>query len=170
MALHHRNWYYYFLAYFARGRDARFQGVTFGGLLIITYTMLGTGAHKPFYYQPVFFFLGGAFYSAVSLFLLYQKPWRILQEQVAFGYEKLAEYFNNKSKLFPSLPEDQEKIRNELALLNIEVFQQIEQIKKIYTALPMSLRQNLCTESMFLSKMVYAPNVARACDFEPRPV
>ncbi|MGV4530142.1 FUSC family membrane protein [Ornithobacterium rhinotracheale] len=112
------------------GRDARFQGVTFGGLLIITYTMLGTGAHKPFYYQPVFFFLGGAFYSAVSLFLLYQKPWRILQEQVAFGYEKLAEYFNNKSKLFPSLPEDQEKIRNELALLNIEVFQQIEQIKK----------------------------------------
>lgn len=112
------------------GKGSRFQGVTFGGLLIITYTMLGTGAHKPFYYQPIFFFLGGAFYSAVSLFLLYRKPWRILQEQVAFGYEKLAEYFNNKSKLFPSLPQDQEEIRNELALLNIEVFQQIEQIKK----------------------------------------
>uniref|UniRef100_UPI0039A4CEFC FUSC family membrane protein n=1 Tax=Ornithobacterium rhinotracheale TaxID=28251 RepID=UPI0039A4CEFC len=112
------------------GRDARFQGVTFGGLLIITYTMLGAGGGQPFYYQPVFFFLGGALYSAVSLILLYQKPWRILQEQVAFGYEKLAEYFNYKSKLFPSLPEQQAEIRNELALLNIEVFQQIEQIKR----------------------------------------
>ena len=112
------------------GRNSRFQGVTFGGLLIITYTMLGTGAGKPFYYQPVFFFVGGLFYSIISLALLHKKPYRILQEQLAYGYKKLSEYILFKSKLFPSSPEEQEDLRNELALLNIEVFQQIEQIKK----------------------------------------
>ncbi|MBV7441577.1 FUSC family protein [Weeksellaceae bacterium TAE3-ERU29] len=112
------------------GRDSRFHGVTFGGLLIITYTMLGTAAGKPFYYQPLFFFVGSFFYSLTSLVLLYKKPYRILQEQLAYGYKKLAEYILLKSKLFPSLPSEQEELRNELALLNIEVFQQIEQIKK----------------------------------------
>lgn len=112
------------------GKNARYQGVTFGGVLIATYTMLGVSAGKPFYYQPLFFFIGGMFYSAVSLYLLSRKPWRILQEQLAFGYEKLSQYIAVKAQLFPSLPSQQESVRNELALLNIEVFQQIEQVKK----------------------------------------
>lgn len=111
------------------GINARTQGVAFGGLLIITYTMLGHNQSTPFYYQPLLFTLGGILYSIVSVFLLFNKPWRILQEQMAYGYEKLAEYTLCKSKLFPSTEEDQADLKSELALLNIEVFKQIEQIK-----------------------------------------
>ena len=56
------------------GRDSRYQGVTFGGLLIITYTMLGTSVGKPYYYQPLFFFFfckGSKYLQPLVIFQLF---------------------------------------------------------------------------------------------------
>lgn len=112
------------------GIDSRLQGVTFGAMLIIVYTMLGAeGAEVEWYFQPILLTIGAFIYSLVSILLLYFRPYRLLQEQLARGFHFLAEYIDLKSNLFPSNPQAQTTIRNQLAQKNIELAQQIETCK-----------------------------------------
>lgn len=113
------------------GIDSRLQGVTFGAMLILVYTMLGAdGSDAEWYYQPVLLTIGAFIYSLVSILLLYFRPYRLLQEQLARGFLFLAEYIDLKANLFPSNPQAQVAIRNQLAQKNIELAQQIEACKK----------------------------------------
>ena len=124
---------YIFIAAFsltlAGGLNSRMQGVTFGTLLIFVYTMLGTNNAEKWYYQAVLFSIGASCYSVVSILLLHYRPFRMLQEQLAQGFHFLAEYIDLKANLFPSNPQVQMLIRNQLAQKNIQLSQQIETCK-----------------------------------------
>jgi len=111
------------------GINSRMQGVVFGALLIFVYTMLSAGATEIWYYQPVLLTIGALAYSLVSIMLLQHKPYRLLKEQLALGFHYLAEYINLKADLFPSDPQSQRPIRNQLAQKNISLAQQIETCK-----------------------------------------
>ncbi len=118
-----------FLLTIIGGLDSRMQGVTFGTLLIFVYTMLGAETTERWFYQPVLYTVGAFAYSFVSIFLLSKKPYRLLEEQIARGFHYLAEYIDLKANLFPSNPQSQIPIRNQLAQKNIDLAQQIESCK-----------------------------------------
>lgn len=111
------------------GINARYQGITYGCILIAVYAMLGAGYGNPWYFQPMVMPLGGLLYAILSLAIAYSSPWRLLEEQLSFGFTKVAEYVALKATLFPSTEDVQEEVRNALALQNIEVSQKINQIK-----------------------------------------
>ncbi len=113
----------------AGGLNSRMQGVTFGSLLIFVYTMLGAASTEVWYHQPILYTIGAFAYSLVSILLLRKKPYRLLKEQLARGFHYLAEYIDLKANLFPSDPQSQTPIRNQLAQKNIELAQQIESCK-----------------------------------------
>lgn len=113
----------------AGGMNARMQGVTFGAMLIFVYTMMGAGNSERWFYQPVLYTIGATCYSVVSILLLHYRPYRLLKEQLARGFHYLAEYTDLKANLFPSNPQVQMKVRNQLAQKNIELAQQIETCK-----------------------------------------
>ncbi|NLZ94735.1 MAG: FUSC family protein [Bacteroidales bacterium] len=119
------------------GINSRLQGVTFGTLLIITYTMLGVDVSEQWFHQPLLYVIGGSIYSIVSVLLLYFRPLRLLRGELSSGFSYLAEYIHVKAKLFPSKPEEQDRIRNQLAQQSIQLAQQIEVCKRdlhIYSA------------------------------------
>ena len=112
------------------GINSRLQGITFGTLLIITYTMIGAGTSEQWFHQPLLYVVGASIYSIVSILLLYYRPLRLLREQLSSGFTYLAEYINVKAGLFPSVPHEQENLRNQLAQHNIQLAQQIETCKR----------------------------------------
>lgn len=116
------------------GVNSRLKGVTFGTMLIITYTMLGAGTSKEWFHQPLLYVAGASIYSTISVLLLYLRPLRLLRGELSTGFVYLAEYIDVKAKLFPSKPQDQGLIRNQLAQQSIRLAQQIEVCKKdLYT-------------------------------------
>lgn len=113
------------------GIASRLQGVTFGAMLILVYTMLGAdNSDAKWFYQPVLLTIGAFIYSVVSILLLYFRPYRLLKEQLARGFHFLAEYIDLKASLFPSKSQVQIIIRTQLAQKNIELAQQIEACKQ----------------------------------------
>lgn len=114
------------------GLGERYRGITFGALLIAIYTMLGTEISPNNYYQPLFLSLGALCYGIISLLLLFVHPWRPLEEELARGYSALAEYMKIKAKLFPSNASTAEKIRNQLAVQNINVVNSLEICKNVF--------------------------------------
>lgn len=112
------------------GIRPRYQGISFAALLVSIYAMLGTGV-KPWYYQPILLPAGGAIYGTISTILLYVRPYRLLQEQLAQAYKSLATYIEMKSKLFPSTWEVQKSIRTDLAQQNIAIERCIEGVKQV---------------------------------------
>ena len=118
-----------FVLTLAGGFSSRMQGVTFGTLLIFVYTMLGADNVDKWFYQPLLYTIGAFAYSLVSVLLLYHRPYRMLQEQLARGFHHLAEYIQVKAALFPSGPDAQVTIRTQLAQKNIVLVQQVESCK-----------------------------------------
>ena len=103
------------------GISSRLQGITFGTLLIITYTMLGAATSAQWYLQPLLYGVGASIYSTISILLLYHRPLRLLREQLSSGFTYLAKYIEVKAGLFPSVPNEQENLRNQLAQHNIQL-------------------------------------------------
>ncbi|MRT93519.1 YccS family putative transporter [Ancylomarina sp. 16SWW S1-10-2] len=113
------------------GLGERYRGVTFGALLVAIYTMLGGDASIPWYWQPLLLPAGGLCYGILSLSLLAYRPWRLLEEQLAQGFEDLSLYMKKKSELFPSEAKVQEKLINRLSLQNIQVINSLERCKNV---------------------------------------
>ncbi|PCI00432.1 MAG: TIGR01666 family membrane protein [Flavobacteriaceae bacterium] len=113
------------------GLSDRYRGISFGAVLIVIYTMLGAEFSPVWYYQPLFLPLGALFYGSISLGLLYLHPFRLLEEELANAYQALAVYMKEKAKLFPSDARVQTKIRNKLAVLNIQVVNSLEECRKV---------------------------------------
>lgn len=112
------------------GVNAKYAGITFGSLLLLTYTMLGFQTSYPWYFQPLLMVCGASLYGLLSLLIALAHPKRVLKEQVSTGFETLAAYISLKSKLFSEPQEKHEEIRIRLAVLNIEVTNSINQIKR----------------------------------------
>lgn len=115
------------------GISPRYQGVTFGALLVSVYAMLGAGI-KPWYYQPILLPLGGLMYGSISLILLYMRPYRLLKEQLATAYVHLGRYLETKSRLFPCTTNEQNRIRTALAERNVEIGRSIDATKNVLFA------------------------------------
>lgn len=108
------------------GINSRMQGITFGTLLILVYTMLGAGNSDQWFHQPLLLTAGALCYSVVSILLLYHRPYRLLTDHLSRGFQFLAEYIEQKAALFPSNPAMQRSVRNQLAQKNTQLAQQIE--------------------------------------------
>ncbi len=113
------------------GLGERYRGVTFGALLVAIYTMLGGDQSTQWYWQPLLLPAGALCYGVLSLSLLAYRPWRLLEEQLAQGFEDLSLYMKKKSELFPSDAEVQEKLINRLSLQNIQVVNSLERCKNV---------------------------------------
>lgn len=111
------------------GISKRLQGITFGTILISIYTMLGMNFGMPLHYQPLLLPAGGLFYGILSMTIFYSRPFRLLEEQLATGFDQLASYVAIKAQFFPSTAAQQERLRNQLAQKNVEVVDQIELCK-----------------------------------------
>lgn len=113
------------------GTGERYRGVTFGAILIGIYAMIGAEITPAWYWQPLLLPGGALFYGIISLILLYYRPYRLLDEQLARGFIALSGYMDEKSSLFPSDKVQQKQIRGRLALLNIEMVNTLERIKEV---------------------------------------
>ena len=113
------------------GIGERYRAITFGSVLVGIYAMLGIEISPAWYWQAVLLPSGALFHGLLTLILLYQKPWRLLDEQMARGFESLANYLEKKAMLFPSEKQDQAIINKDLALLNISVVNALEKIKDV---------------------------------------
>ncbi|WP_282037410.1 FUSC family membrane protein [Saccharicrinis aurantiacus] len=113
------------------GISERYRGISYGAILIGIYAMLGYDNDLDWYVQPFLLCSGALFYGLISLFLLYRKPWRLLDEQLSMGFIALSKYLEEKSKLFPSSTNEQVDIGNKLALLNVEVVNALEKCKEV---------------------------------------
>ena len=113
------------------GLSDRYRGISFGAVLIVIYAMLGTELSPVWYHQPLFLPLGALFYGSISLGLLFLHPFRLLEEELANAYQALALYMKEKAQLFPSDERVQTKIRNRLAVLNIQVVNSLEECRKV---------------------------------------
>ncbi|MBN2598084.1 MAG: TIGR01666 family membrane protein [Marinifilaceae bacterium] len=113
------------------GLGERYRGVTFGALLVAIYTMLGADISPNWYWQPLLLPAGALCYGILSLILLVLRPNRLLEEQLAQGFEDLSLYMKEKARLFPSDSKSQEKIRGRLATLNIQFINSLERCKNV---------------------------------------
>ncbi len=124
------------------GLGERYRGITFGAILVSIYTMLGAPISPAPYWQPILLTSGALFYGLISLYLLCQRPWRLLEEQLAGGFIALADYLYEKSNLFPSAERDQAIIRHKLALLNVQVVVSLEKCKEVLNSYASSLKND----------------------------
>jgi uncharacterized membrane protein (TIGR01666 family) len=113
------------------GLGERYRGVTFGAQLVGLYTMLSATISPAWYWQPLLLPAGALFYGLFSLFLLCRYPWRALDEHLARGFFALSEYLEVKAGLFPSEKTGQGEIRNQLALLNVQVVGALDGCKEV---------------------------------------
>ncbi|MBN1143675.1 MAG: FUSC family protein, partial [Bacteroidales bacterium] len=95
------------------------------------YAMIGAEISPAWYWQPVLLPGGALIYGIISLGLLYYRPYRLLDEQLARGFLALSKYLEEKSSLFPSDKMQQKQIRGRLALLNVEMVNTLERIKEV---------------------------------------
>ncbi|MDW7694544.1 FUSC family membrane protein [Flammeovirgaceae bacterium SG7u.111] len=113
------------------GIDERYRAITFGSIQIGVYAMLGADTSPAWYWGSVLLSAGALLHGLISLFLLYRRPWRLLDVYMARGFLALSNYLKEKARLFPSEEKDQIDIRNNLALLNIEMVSALEKIKEV---------------------------------------
>jgi uncharacterized membrane protein (TIGR01666 family) len=124
------------------GLGERYRGVTFGAQLVGLYTMLSATMSPAWYWQPLLLPTGALFYGLFSLFLLYRHPWRALDEHLARGFVALSEYLEVKAGLFPSEKTRQGEIRNQLALLNVQVVGALDGCKEVLNSYGDSTESN----------------------------
>ncbi len=113
------------------GIGERYRAITFGSVLVGIYAMLGIEISPAWYWQAVLLPAGALFHGILTLILIYRNPWRLLDEQMANGFQALADYLEKKALLFPSKKQDQAAINKDLSLLNISVVNTLERIKDV---------------------------------------
>ena len=113
------------------GIGERYRAITFGSVLVGIYAMLGIEISPAWYWQAILLPAGALFHGILTLILIFRNPWRLLDQQMAGGFQALSNYLDKKALLFPSDKQDQEEINKDLALLNINVVNSLERIKNV---------------------------------------
>ncbi|MFT5702413.1 MAG: putative membrane protein (TIGR01666 family) [Desulforhopalus sp.] len=124
------------------GLGERYRGITFGAQLVGLYTMLSTSMSPAWYWQPILLSTGALFYGLFSFYLLCRYPWRALDEHLARGFVALSKYLEVKAELFPSDKIRQGEIRNQLALLNVQVVGALDSCKEVLNTYGDSTKDN----------------------------
>lgn len=124
------------------GLGERYRGVTFGAILVGIYAMLGIETSPAWYWHPILLPAGALFYGLISLALMYLRPWRLLEEQLARGFRALSAYFDEKANLFPSDAKTQGEVRNRLALLNVKLVGSLDSIREVMRSYADSLKDD----------------------------
>ncbi|QXC29876.1 TIGR01666 family membrane protein [Aeromonas sp. FDAARGOS 1409] len=112
----------------------RYATISFGSLLIAIYTMLGAAKAPDLLYQPLALGAGALWYGLVSLVWLWLLPYKTLHEQLAQSYFALARYLQEKSRFFPADEHGAQAIRHNLAQLNINLVNALNQAKTALNA------------------------------------
>lgn len=133
------------------GLGERYRGVTFGAILIGIYAMIGAAISPAWYWQPILLTSGALFYGLFSLLFLFLHPWRLLEEQLARGFQDLARYMELKARLFPSDERTQAKVRTQLALQNVKVVAALDHCRDVLN----SYRDPLPNEEPLLPYLRY---------------
>lgn len=113
------------------GIGERYRAITFGAILIGIYAMLGIEMSPKWYWPAILLPAGALFHGILTLILMFNKPWRLLDEQLAKGFLQLSKYLDKKAQLFPSTKEEQAMVNKDLAQLNIGVVNSLEKIKEV---------------------------------------
>ena len=114
------------------GLGERYRGITFGAILVGIYTLIGINHSPDWYMHAILLPSGALLYGLVSLILLFYKPYRLLEEQLARGFLALSDYLQEKSRLFPlGNKQEQEEIGRRLAVLNIQLVSSLEKCKAV---------------------------------------
>ena len=113
------------------GVSERYRGISYGAILIGIYAMLGLDKNMEWYLQPLLLCSGALFYGALSLFLLYKKPGRLVEEQLSRGFNALSAYLEEKAKFFPISENKESNISSKLAILNVNVVTSLEKCKEV---------------------------------------
>ena len=113
------------------GLGERYRGVTFGAILVGIYAMLSIEISPAWYWPAILMTAGSLFYGLLSLALMYYRPYRLLEEQLARGFSALADYFDEKANLFPSDEKMQSEVRNKLALLNVKLVGSLDRCREV---------------------------------------
>ncbi|WP_421189239.1 YccS family putative transporter [Aeromonas sanarellii] len=112
----------------------RYATISFGSLLIAIYTMLGAAKAPDLLYQPLALGAGALWYGLVSLVWLWLLPYKTLHELLAQSYFALARYLQEKSRFFPADEHGAQAIRHNLAQLNINLVNALNQAKTALNA------------------------------------
>ncbi|WP_462317825.1 FUSC family membrane protein [Marinilabilia sp.] len=152
----------------AGGTGERYRGVTFGAILIGIYAMIGAEISPAWYWQPILLPGGALVYGLVSLALLYYRPYRLLDEQLGRGFLALARYLDEKSKLFPSDRNTQREVRAKLALLNVEMVNNLERIKEVLNSYRDALKNEEPLRKRFHNFMILQALHERAASSHER--
>lgn len=99
----------------------RYTSISFGSLLVAIYAMLGAEHAPNLWYQPLWLCAGALWYGLVSLLWLRLYPYKPVHEQVAQLFFALSRYMAEKSRFFLSQAQDHQRIRHNLAVLNIGI-------------------------------------------------
>lgn len=118
---------------------SKYNHLAFGSVLIILYSIFIYQPEADWFRIPFLFVVAVIIHMATSIVILLLNPYQNLQNELANAYQLLAKYLRMKSKFFPSSADEQEEIRNELALINIQLFSQSEKIKNILQRLGQEL-------------------------------
>lgn len=82
------------------GLGQRYATIAFGALLIAIYTMLGISLFDQWYQQPLLLLAGAVWFSLLTLIGHLVFPVRPLQDNLSRCYAQLANYLEQKSRLF----------------------------------------------------------------------
>ena len=116
------------------GTSERYRGVSFGTLLVSIYAMIGAENSPNIYIQPLLLTIGALAFGVFSLILLYFKPWRLLEEQLARGFMALSTYYEEKARLFPSDEGTQKEIRTRLSALNVQTVNALDSCRDVFNS------------------------------------
>ncbi len=113
------------------GISERYRGISYGAILIGIYAMLGYKNGTSWYLMPALLCSGALFYAVISLLILWRKPYRLLEEQLSRGFLALADYLEEKARLFPYNEHDETAVGHSLAILNVAVVNSLEKCKAV---------------------------------------
>ncbi|MFA6872046.1 MAG: FUSC family membrane protein [Bacteroidaceae bacterium] len=111
------------------GINQQLRTISYGSILVGIYASLGYQPTVVWYTQSLLLCSGAFLFSCVAWFLLWRKPFRPIEENLAAGFLALSNFLDAKSKLFTH--PDTRLTRNRLAELNIEVVIKMEQCREV---------------------------------------
>lgn len=108
----------------------RYATISFGTILLSIYTLFGMGEYDTWYAQPSYFVVGAIWYGLTSVLFYLIKPTQAVQDNLAQGFNQLAQLLHVKSQLFdPDNTNNVEALLYDLSIQNSQVVQSLNHCK-----------------------------------------
>ncbi len=113
------------------GLSERFRGITFGVILTGIYAMMSIDNADTWYMPTLLLAAGALFQGLFSLVLLYIRPYRLLEEQIARAFKALAAYQKEKANYYSVDEGVKEQHRNKLAIKNVRLVEALDRCRSV---------------------------------------